>query len=209
VTGERRTAVSAGLVAAGLLLLAVGGFIQFDDFSGDGSADWNLPLGVMGVVAAVAAVPVAVNEPKARLWLGVTLGVLLALIFWQQLTNSGFRFIWFHDEGELGFLEIGLGLVAAVLVATGLQPGSSAAPRGGRWLVRAAVYLCGTVGLVVAAFIAGTAYYSATDCNDETDCLALLGGMLWSVIALPVAAVAIIVIEVVLRRRRNRQPEVR
>ena len=72
--------------------------------------------------------------------------------------------------------------------------------------MRVAVYLCGSAALVFIAFIAGTAYYSATDCeNAEAGCLAPLGGMVWGVLALPVAAVAIAVIAVILHRRRRRQ----
>ncbi|MFG1814044.1 hypothetical protein ACGFIF_09790 [Kribbella sp. NPDC049174] len=89
-----------------------------------------------------------------------------------------------------------LGLIAALLVATGVQRS---------WLVRAAVYLCGCALLVLVAVVAGTAYYNATDCESgDSDCLSLLGGMVWGVFSLPVAAVAIVVIEVVLQRRRKR-----
>lgn len=196
--------VSVGLLAAGVLLLAVGGFVHFDDFSGSAGNEWNMPLGAVAVVVAIIGVLVAVRIPAARLLFGVALGVLLAFLFWQGLTNRGFRFIWAHDEGELGMLEVVLGLLAAVLIATGLQP----RPRvhGGRWMVRAAVYLCGAAVLVFVAVIAGTAYYNATDCESgDSDCLSLLGGMVWGLLSLPVAAVAVAVIEVVLHRRRNRE----
>jgi hypothetical protein len=206
MTGERRTAVvSVVLLAAGLGLLALGGFVQFDDESGAGSEQWNLPLGAIGVVAAIVAVLVAVKDAKARLWLGIALGVLFTVVLWQDLANHGFRFIWHRDEGELGLLLVVLVLLAAVLVATGLQP--SGQQPGDKWLVRIAGYLCGSAVLVFIAFLAGTAYYRATDCeNAEGDCLAPLGGMVWGLLALPVAALAIAVIEVILHRRRQRQP---
>jgi hypothetical protein len=196
--------VSVVLLAAGLGLLAVGGFVQFNDVSGFGSDQWNLPLGAIAVAAATVAVLVASRDAKARVWLGVALGVLLGLLLWQSIANDGFRFIWHQDEGELGLLLVVVALLAAVLVATGLQPSDQ--PRGGRWLVRVAGYLCGSAVLVFGAVVAGTAYYNATDCESaDSDCLSLLGGMVWGILALPVAAVAIAVIEVVLHRRRQRQ----
>lgn len=196
--------VSVGLLAVGILLLAAGGFVHFDDFSGTASDERNLPLGAIAVVVAIAGVLVVWRHPSARLWFGIALGVLLAFLLWQGLTNRGFRFIWAHDEGELGRLEVVLGLLAAVLIATGLQP--SPRVRGGRWMVRVAAYLCGTAALVLVAVIAGTAYYDATDCaSGDSDCLSLLGGMVWGLLSLPVAAVVIAVIEVVLHRRRNRE----
>jgi hypothetical protein len=196
--------LSVVLLAAGLGLLAVGGYVQFDDVSGFGSDQWNLPLGVMGVLAAIVAVLAAAKDARARVWLGVALGVLFGFVLWQSVANEGFRFIWHQDEGELGLMLVVLALLAAVLVATGLQP--SGQPRGGRWLVRVAGYLCGSAVLVFIAVLAGTAYYDATDCEtDDSDCLSLLGGMVWGILALPVAAVAIAVIEVILHRRRQRQ----
>jgi hypothetical protein len=203
--GERRTAVvSVGLLVVGLVLLVAGGFVQFDDVSGFGSDQWNLPLGAIAVLAAIVAVLVAARDARARLWLGIAVGVLFGLVLWQFLANRGFRFIWHQDEGELGLLLVVLALLAAVLVATGLQP--SGQPRGGRWLVRVAGYLCGSAVLVFIAVVAGTAYYNATDCESgDSDCLSLLGGMVWGILALPVAAVAIAVIEVILHRRRGRQ----
>lgn len=191
--------VSVGLLVVGLALLAVGRFIQFDDTSGFGSEQWIVPLGLVAPVPAIAAVVVAWRSPKARLWLGIAVGVLAGFLVWQMTANSGFRFIWSRDEGELAQLTIALGLVAALLVATGVQKS---------WLVRAAVYLCGCAVLVLVAVVAGTAYYDATDCESgDSDCLSLLGGMVWGLVSLPVAAVVIAVIEVVRWRRRNRQPQ--
>ncbi|WP_132210493.1 hypothetical protein [Kribbella steppae] len=203
--GDLRTAVLyVGLLAMSLVLLAVGGFVQFDDFSGDGSNEWNLPLGAIAVVGPIGAVLVAWKDAKARVWLGVALGVLFGFLLWQKIANDGFRFIWHQDEGELAQLTVVVVLVAAVLVATGVQ--SKSEPAAGRWLVRAAIYLCGCAVLVLVAVVAGTAYYNATDCeNADPDCLSLLGGMAWGVFSLPVAAVAIVVIEVVLQRGRKRR----
>ena len=73
-----------------------------------------------------------------------------------------------------------------------------------RTLLRAAGYLCGSVVLVLGAFLAGTAYYHSTDCSDtESDCFAQLGGMVWGMIAVPLCVVAVVVIELVLWRRRR------
>jgi hypothetical protein len=191
--------VSVGLLVVGLALLAAGRFVQFGDTSGSGSDQWIFPLGLLAPVPAIVALVVAWRSPKARLWLGIALAVLAGFLVWQMTTNGGFRFIWSRDEGELAQLTIALGLVAALLIATGLQKS---------WLVRAAVYLCGCAVLVLIAVVAGTAYYDATDCeSQDSDCLSLLGGMVWGVVALPVAAVAIGVIEVIRWRRRNRQPQ--
>ena len=185
--------------AAGLGLLFAGRFVQFHDVSGFGSDRWILPLGVLALVLAVGAVVIAWADPKARLWLGIAAAVLFALLVWQDLANDGFRFVWHHDEGELLAFEIVLALVAAVLMTT-----AGSALGAGRWLVRAAAYLCGSVAFVFVAYVAGVTYYDRTECRGADDeCLALLGGMVWGLIAVPVCLVAIVVIEVVLRRRRT------
>ena len=130
-----------------------------------------------------------------RLWLGVASAVLCGWLA-LHVGNELFRFIWMGDEGEFLVLVVVLGLMAALLIATGLQ--------AGRWLVRGAVYLCGCAALMLLALWAGTAYYDATDCpTKDADCLSLLGGMAWAVISIPVSVVLIVVIELVLRRRRK------
>jgi cytochrome c oxidase assembly factor CtaG len=141
-----------------------------------------------------------------RLWLGIVLAVLCAWLAWH-VGNERFRFVWMGDEGEFLVFVVVLGLLAAVLIATGIQPPRSAGDArsgAGRWLVRGAAYLCACVALMLVALWAGTAYYDTTDCpTSDADCLSLLGGMVWAVIAVPVTAVVVVVIELVLRRRRK------
>ena len=139
-----------------------------------------------------------------RLWVGVALAVLCGWLAWH-VGNELFRFIWMGDEGEFLLFVVVLGLLAAVLIATGIQPSRHNVREGaGRWLVRAAVYLCTCAAFMLVALWAGTAYYDATDCPDkDADCMSLLGGMLWALISLPVGVVVIVVVELVLRRRRK------
>ncbi len=216
VSHSRPIAVSLLLFGAALGLLIVGRFVQFDDLSGTGSDLWILPLGLLALPAAVSAVVVAWSDAKARLWLGIVQAVLFGCLVWQQTGNDGFRFIWHRDEGELVLLGIGLGVTAAVLIATAVQPSTQAeaeaarvageGPGAGRWLVRAAVYLGGSVAFVFLAFLSGASYYAATECDgSESDCLATLGGLAWGVVSVPVAIVLIVVIELVLARRRKRR----
>ncbi|WP_433157420.1 hypothetical protein [Kribbella sp. CA-247076] len=215
---ERRTAVaSVVLLGVALVLLASGGFIQLDD----SPSPWFFALGPLAVIPAVAAVVVASRDPMARLWLGGGLMGLVALVVLLSLLVQGFRFVWVESESELLVLEVVLGLVAAVLIATGLQPSArttvrtapgtapgaaAGAKRGaGRWMVRASVYLCATAVLMAAAFVAGVVLYDTTYCGagGDTECLAILAGFLWAAAALPVSGVAIGIIELVLWHRRR------
>lgn len=201
------------LLVVAIGLLAGGRFVQFDDTSGFGSNQWNVPIGILAVIPAVAALVVASRHVRARVWLGIGLLVLSALLVLLSRVDRGFRFIWKADEGELQVLETVLVLTAAVLIATGLQPSSRAGAStvesgqgAGRWLVRGSYYLWGTAAVMGAAFLAGVVYYNETYCGagGDTDCLALLGGMLWSVVSVPVSGVVIAIIELVLWRRRHR-----
>jgi hypothetical protein len=143
-----------------------------------------------------------------RLGLGVVLAVFCAWLVWQAARHDEFRFIWNRDEGEFLLFVVAVGLVALALIATGVQPRdrTGAEEGAGRWLVRAAAYLCGAAVLMLIALGAGTAYYDATDCpSGDGDCLSLLGGMVWSLVSLVVSAVLIAVIEIVLWRRRRRK----
>ncbi|WP_328999400.1 hypothetical protein OHA18_33775 [Kribbella sp. NBC_00709] len=209
-----RRSLSLLLLVVALGLLFAGGFVQFDDTSGFGSERWILPLGALAFVPAVASVPAAWPDPKARLWLGVALAVLTALLVWASISNDGFRFVWNRGEGELAMLEFATGLVAFVLIANGVQPApesetaaepAGARPGPGRWLVRTAVYLCGTIVVVLVAFAIGADYYARTECPDDGDCLAPLGGVVWGALAVPVCGLAVLVIEIVLSRRRRRK----
>jgi hypothetical protein len=184
-----------GLFGLGLGLLCVGGFVQLDDTSGFGSEAWIMPLGVLALLAGLASVVVAAQDSGARRWLGAVFAVLVALLAWQSSTNAGFRFIWAGSEGELIQFQVGVGLLALVLLATGFQPkrseasgraegaggGSGEADRAGgadgsagkggsggagRWMVRGAVYLCCAALITYVAALAGIAHFEATECTD-------------------------------------------
>jgi hypothetical protein len=227
----QRVAPSAavGLFGLGLALLGVGRFVQLDDSSGFGSEEWIMPLGVLALFAAVASVIVAAQDPRARLWLGAVLAVLVALLVWQTSTNLGFRFIWAGSEGELIMLQVGLGLLALVLLATGIQPkrsrevdragggggsveggslgGGGGSGGAGRWMVRGAVYLCCCALATYVAAMAGIAHFEAVECADPGEICELAGleGLVWGVIALPASLVVALVIELVLWRRRRQR----
>ncbi|MFC5268214.1 hypothetical protein ACFPJ1_39425 [Kribbella qitaiheensis] len=209
----QRVAPSAavGLFGLGLALLGAGRFVQLDDSSGFGSEEWIMPLGVLALLAALASVIVAAQDSKARLWLGAVLAVLVALLVWKTSTNVGFRFIWAGSERELIMLQVGLGLLALVLLATGFQQKrSSEVDRrggGGRWMVRGAVYLCGCALATYVAAIAGIAHFEAVECRDPAEMCELAGleGLVWGVIALPASIVVALAIELVLWRRRRQR----
>ncbi|HWD83357.1 MAG TPA: hypothetical protein VG497_30865 [Kribbella sp.] len=203
--GRRRT-FSLVLLALTLVLLAVGRFVEFDDTSGFGSTDWNLPLGILAAAAAVAALVIAWPEPKARLWLGIALGVLTVLVIWQDAVDDGFRFVWNQSEGELREFELGLALLVVVLLTT-----AGAALGGGRWLLRVAAYVVGVAVVSVVVALVAAAYYEAHECAGQDEgCLAPLGGVVWGAGAVVACLVAIAVIELILwRRRRPKRAEVR
>ena len=202
------------LLVVALGLLFAGGFVQFDDTSGFGDEQWILPLGGLAFVPALASAVAAWPDPKARLWLGIALAVLTALLVWGSISNDGFRFIWNRSEGELALFEFATGVVAFVLIANGVQPApasetaaepSAAQPGAGRWLVRTAAYLCGTIVVVLVAIAAGADYYTRTECPEEGDCLAPIAGFVWGVLAVPACGLVVLVIEIVLSRRRRRR----
>jgi len=144
-----------------------------------------------------------------RLGVGVVLAVFFAWLVWHASTDDGFRFIWNRDEGEFVVFAAAVGLAALTLIATAVQPSRSRADAdagGGRWLVRAAGYLCAAAVLMLIALGVGTAYYDATDCPaGGGDCLSLLGGMMWSLASLAISAVVVVVVELVLLRRRRQR----
>jgi uncharacterized membrane protein len=154
---------------------------------------------------------------QSRRWFGGALVVLDIVLAWQSLTNEGFRFIWMADEGELFLLEVAVGLVGLILLATSFQSSrpaagaaASAAAGGRHWLVRVAVYLSGVVVAVIVAFFIGVSSYEAKYCGqvascDDDDLSGLVWGVTGSLIALAVGVVLIVVNELVLRSRRERR----
>lgn len=197
---KNRGLVASALLVVGLVLLAGGGFIQFHDFSGFGSDQWNLPLGYVAAVLGIAAVVVAWPLPKARTLLGIELAVLSVLLIVLGVANTGFRFVWARDEFELAAFEFILLVLAVILSGTALSVRLSAG-----WPLRIVAYVCGTALLGYLAVRVGTAYYDRTMCtgDDTTDCLALLGGLFWGAGAVAVCLLAIVVIEIALWRRRR------
>lgn len=210
------------MFVVGLVTLSSGGFVQFDDTSGFGSDQWNLPLGVLALVLVVAGIGVASVSATARLWLGGALGLLDVFLIWQSVTNDGFRFVWHGDEGELFLFQVALGLTALVLIATGLQPSRDDAAAvveaggkvdAGRWLVRTVLYLAGTAVAVFVAFFIGADQYADRYCTqvgacDADDLSGLVWGLNGSLIALGVCLVLIVAVELVLRSRRKQQRKV-
>jgi hypothetical protein len=144
---------------------------------------------------------------QLRRWFGAALLLFDAVLVWQSVTNDGFRFSWQADEGELILLEVAIGLIGLVLLATSVQPPRGAG--GQHWLVRVALYLSGVVVAVIVAFFVGASWYQERNCGQVADCDDDdLGGLVWgvsgSLIALGVGVVLIIVSELVLRGRRQR-----
>lgn len=194
-----------GLLALAVFLLCMGGFVRFDDYTGFGSNEWIRPLGFLAAAVVVGAVLVACTSVEARRWLGGALVVLDLLLIWQSVTDDAFRFVWHHDEGELFLLQVLLGLAALVLIATGVQPLERSAGTGGRWLVRVAVYVCGTVIVAFGAGSAGVWQYTTQVCVEEDCDLGVNAGMTWALVALIVWGVVIVVIEDKLKTRREQR----
>lgn len=212
-TQEQRpvTGVAAlGLLVAGLVVLGLGRFVRIDHRPGFDSNEWVLPLGYLAAVLGIAAVVVAARNRTARLWLGGAFAVLDAVLIWQSLSNVNFRFVWGGDEGEMLEFQIGLGLLALLLIATAFQPArlDGGTAGAGRWLVRTVLYLAGTTVAVIAGLFNGIDQYDAKYCRlpdscDDDDLSSLVWGVNGMLIGLGVCLVLIVVIELVLRNRRK------
>ncbi|GAA3538986.1 hypothetical protein GCM10022235_03110 [Kribbella ginsengisoli] len=198
-----------GLLGLGIVLLGVGGFVRFHDNSGTGSDRWILPLGVLAALVAAGGVGVAFVSTQSRRWVGGALVLLDVVLVWQSASNSGFRFVWMADEGELILLEVAIGLIALLLLALSLQLPRPAASAGGlQWPARAALYLSGVVAAVIVGFFVGVRLYEAEYCGrpegcDADDLTGLGWGVTGSLIALAVGVVVILVTEVVRRQQRK------
>lgn len=200
------------LFGAGLVLLAIGGFVQLDDTSGFGAQDWVLPLGLLALFVASASVGVALSQRAARRALGAAWALLDVVLIVLSSTDDGFRFVWGGDEGELVMFIVALGLGAAALLTPTLYvsrpAGARGTARGVSGWARAVGYLVALVVAVFLAFLAGARHFEVTNCvgaGGECD-VAVLEGLLWAVVALVVGLVAIAVNE---WRLRTARPAVR
>ncbi|WP_435747441.1 hypothetical protein [Nocardioides sp. SYSU DS0663] len=205
---------SLGLLAASLGLLAAGGFVQLDDTSGFGSDQWDLTWGGPSAVAAAASLAIALVDRRARRSLGAALAVLDGVLVGLSLADDGFRFIWHAGEGELLYLQVGLGLVALALLTPQLlerppaddRPGAT--PTLSAW-ARAVAYLVALVIAVFAAFSAGTSHFTARNCGGpdfggECD-VAVLEGLLWVAVTAALGLLLIGAAERVRWRRRQQE----
>jgi hypothetical protein len=205
------TPVALGLLGLALVLLALGDFIQVDDVSGLGSEEWNLPLGYLAALAAVAAVVVSLFDRRARQALGGALLLLDAVVFVWSSVDDGFRFVWTDNEGELLLLQLALGLVGLALMTPSLRtplddPGSADPGRGISGWARAVGYLTALVVVTGLALYLGILHFEHTECaGTHGDCeLGGLEGLVWATLAFVAMLVVIAVTEVVVRVRRAR-----
>ncbi|NIK59946.1 hypothetical protein [Kribbella shirazensis] len=194
-----RLTASLALLAVTLGLLAAGGFISFTD---GGGPDWTFSVAKLMVIPAAAAVVVAWPEPKARLWLGIVLGVLTLLIVWEQVVNVSFRFIWVGSEAELMYFEGFVFLLSCLLVTTaGVALGAKP------WLLRIPAYLIG-IAAVTMTFGLLSAWFFGRSCTGEEEqgCMAAAGGLVVGMAAgIIVCPLLILVVELILWVRRRRK----
>lgn len=206
------TAAALGLFVTSLVLLYLGGFIQFDDTSGFGSTEWVMSVGLVAGLAALCSVAVAISRGTARRALGAMMAVLTFLIIVQVTTNDGFRFIWAGDEGELVYLQVLLALASLILLTPRFfkpreTTGRAASSRALSPWARAVVYLCALVLVVFVAFLQGVAHFESTECSGpdfggECD-LAGIEGLLWAAVAFILVVAVVATTEVVLTRKRR------
>lgn len=201
------------LLAASLVVLYAGGFIQFDDTSGFGSNRWVMPLGLAAGLLALCAIGFGIQDRTTRRALGGALAFLDALLILMSTTNDGFRFIWSGDEGELFYLQVVLGVAALFLLTPTFLSSSEATEEGPRperslsaW-ARSAIYMTALTLSMFVAFFAGAAHFEATQCSGrdfDGECdVAALEGLLWTGIALVLGLIAIVVAEVSRGRRQR------
>jgi len=197
------TILALGLLAAALLLLAVGGFVRFGDTSGFGS-DQVLGLGVLAGCLALGGVLVSLVQRTARRTVGAALAAITVALVVGRF-DEGFRFVWASDEGELLLFTVGLGLLSLAL----LMPNPSVQDPGGRprlsaW-ARASAYLVVLVVATVTAFNAGVRHFERTECvGSDGDCdLGFLTGPLWAGITVLLLLAAVTVVELIAWRRRR------
>lgn len=206
-----RLVTSLLLLDLSVLVLVLGHFVQLDDASGFGSDLWNPPLGALAAGLGVAAVAVAVGDRRARRALGLALVGGVAVLVLLQLTVAGFRFVWAGGDFELVALEVALGCLGLVLLATGSHrpivqtaPGvTEEAPLS--WAVRALLYLALAVALVFVAGLVGASYGDARCSAAGDDCPeAVIGSLLFAFGALVAVVILVASCEITLHARRRR-----
>lgn len=213
--GPRRRAVvalAASLLAASLLALVFGRFIQFDDTSGFGHQRWIVPLGPLAGVLAVAAVLVALRDRVARRGMGAALAVVDVALVVLSLTDDGFRFVWERDSGELVRLEVLLALLAILLLAPAYrsraQPAAGSRRRLTGW-ARATGYASALVVGMYVAFGLGSDHFESVHCSGpgwDGDCdTSSIEGLVWAGGVLLVGLTLVVVVELI-RRRVSRAP---
>jgi hypothetical protein len=209
--------VSLALFVVSLLLLRAGNFLQLDAEPGAARSGWDLPLGYLALLTAVAAIAVSVFDRRARQLLGGALLLLDAVIFFWTGADDGFRFVWSDNEGEGLLLQVVLVLVGLALMTPSFRtpvdddevPGSPGGepPRGAvtGW-ARTVIYLALVLVVPSVALYAGIIHFDSTQCADEDGAcdLGFLEGVFWATIALVLVVVGIVATEVRMRVRRWR-----
>jgi hypothetical protein len=178
-----RSTLAIGLLAAALVLLGLGGFVQLDDTSGFGDQQWNLPLGLLaGLLGIAGIVAGAIGESWERRTTGWAVATIAVCVLAVDAVTPGFRFVWGESEGEGAMLQVGLVLTAAALLLPGR--GRSDGRRRvatGTW---ATAWLLGLAVAVPVAFVAGMGHFEATQCSGagfDGECdVAALEGLLWA-----------------------------
>lgn len=200
-----RSTLAIGLLAAALVLLGIGGFVQLDDTSGFGSDRWNLRLGLLaGVLAAAGLVAGGTGDQHERRATGWAMATIATCVLAVDAVTAGFRFVWGESEGEGAVLQAALVLVALALLLPGR--GRSDGRRRvstGTWAV---AWVLGLAVVVPVAFAVGVAHFEATQCSGvgfDGECdLGGLEGLLWAAGALVLGAVAWVADGVRRSRRR-------
>lgn len=146
-----RTTLSLGLLAAALVLLGVGGFVQLDDTSGFGSDRWNVPLGLLAGLLAAAGLGAGVTgDQRERRTTGWALATLATCVLAVDAVTPGFMFVWGETDGAGTLLEAALvaGALALLLPGRG-RVGRRGSVSTGTW---AAAWLGGLTLATVAGF---------------------------------------------------------
>lgn len=188
-----RSTVSLGLLAAALVLLGTGGFVQLDDTSGFGSERWDLPAGALAGLLTIVALVVGVSgDVRERRTTGWAMATIATCVLAVDAVTPGFRLVWGESEGEGAMLQAVLVLAALALLLPGR--GRSDGHRRvatGTWAV---AWVLGLAVVVPVAFALGTAHFEATQCSGvgfDGECdLGGVEGILWAAGALVLGSMA-------------------